>query len=63
MLHDLGVRWVVLDRYQMPASPGNITREYTLATAAQIFGDQPPAYQDDRIVAYEVSSPQRARRS
>jgi hypothetical protein len=59
VLHDLGVRWVVLDRYQMPASPGNITREYTMGTAAQIFGDQPPAYQDERIVAYEVLPPQR----
>jgi len=60
VLHDLGVRWVVLDRYQMPASPGNITREYTMATTAQIFGDQPPAYQDDRIVAYEVLPPQQS---
>ena len=60
MLHDLGVRWVVLDRYQMPASPGNITREYTMATTAQIFGDQPPAYQDDRIVAYEVLPPEKS---
>ncbi len=53
-LYDLGVRWVVLDHYQMPAGPGNITRDYTLATAAQIFGGQQPAYQDDRITAYEV---------
>ena len=60
VLHDLGVRWVVLDRYQMPASPGNITREYTMATTAQIFGDQPPAYQDDRIVAYEVLPPEKS---
>ena len=60
VLHDLGVRWVVLDHYQMPASPGNITREYTMATTAQIFGDQPPAYQDDRIVAYEVLPPEKS---
>jgi hypothetical protein len=60
VLHDLSVRWVVLDRYQMPASPGNITREYTVATTAQIFGDQPPAYQDERIVAYEVLPPQQS---
>jgi hypothetical protein len=60
VLHDLGVRWVVLDRYQMPASPGSITREYTMETAAQIFGDQPPAYQDDRIIAYEVLPPRQS---
>jgi hypothetical protein len=54
VLYDLGVRWVVLDSYQMPAAPGGLTREYTLATAAQIFGAQPPAYQDDRITAFEV---------
>jgi hypothetical protein len=60
VLHDLGVRWVVLDRYQMPASPGNITREYTVATTAQIFGDQPPTYQDDRIIAYEVPPPEKS---
>jgi hypothetical protein len=57
VLHDLGVRWVVIDRYQMPVATGNATRDYTTNAAAQIFGSQPPIYQDDRISAYEVNPP------
>jgi hypothetical protein len=55
VLADLGVRWVVLDRYQMPSGE---ERAYTDAAAALIFGDQPPAYQDDRITTYEVAMPE-----
>ncbi len=51
VLSDLGVRWVVLDRYKMP---GGREREYTEAAAAEIFGGQAPAYGDDRVTAYEV---------
>ena len=43
MLGDLGVRWVVLDRYQMPENPNNpkrSTRSITTAAAAEIFGRQ-----------------------
>jgi hypothetical protein len=51
VLNDLGVRWVVLDRYQMPAGE---ERAYTDATAAEIFGNQTPLYRDDRITVFEV---------
>lgn len=56
-LNDLGVRWVVLDRYQMPENPGNperSTRAITTAAAAQIFGQQTPVYEDDRLTVYEA---------
>jgi len=58
-LNDLGVRWVVLDRYQMPENPDNPkhnTRSITTAAAAQIFGQQAPVYQDDRLTVFEVPS-------
>ena len=47
-LHDLGVRWVVLDRYKMPRRRATSRASTPMATAQAIFGDQPPAYQDDR---------------
>jgi hypothetical protein len=50
-LAELGIRWVVLDRYKMPAGP---EREVTEAGARQLFGDQQPAYEDERITVYEV---------
>jgi hypothetical protein len=53
VLADLGVRWVVLDRYQMPSGH---ERAYTDAAVAEIFGNQAPLYQDDRITVYEVPS-------
>jgi hypothetical protein len=52
VLTDLGARWVVLDRYQMPAGE---ERTYTDNAAAEIFGAQPPLYEDDRITVYEVA--------
>jgi hypothetical protein len=54
VLNDLETRWVVLDRYQMPAGE---ERSYTDATAAEIFHGQQPVYQDDRITVYEVAKP------
>ena len=51
ILSDLGVRWVVLDRYKMPGGP---EREVTEALARTIFGEQKPIFEDDRITAYEV---------
>jgi hypothetical protein len=51
VLQDLGVGWVVVDRYQMP---GGDERTYTDAAVAQIFGSQPPLYEDDRITVYGV---------
>jgi hypothetical protein len=53
-LDELGVRWVVLDRYKMP---GGQERSVTEAAAAQVFGGQPPVYHDDRLTVYEVSPP------
>jgi len=55
-LDELGVRWVVLDRYKMP---GGNERAITEATARQIFGDQLPVYNDARLTVYEVSPPAR----
>lgn len=52
VLADLDVRWVVLDRYKMP---GGSEREYTEMAAAEIFADQAPAFQDNRLIVYEVS--------
>jgi hypothetical protein len=57
VLTDLGVRWVVLDRYQMPAGE---ERSYTDATAAAIFGDQPAFYKDERLSVYEVPASERS---
>ena len=51
VLGDLGIRWVVLDRYKMP---GGTERAYNEATARQIFADRTPAYQDGRLTVYEV---------
>ena len=51
-LAELGIRWVVLDRYKMPGGP---EREVTEAGARQIFGDRRPAYEDERITVYEVN--------
>jgi hypothetical protein len=51
VLNDLGVGWVVLDRYKMP---GGTERSYTEAAAAEIFHDVKPTYEDDRITAYIV---------
>jgi hypothetical protein len=54
VLDDLGVRWVVLDRYKMPGEP---ERGYNERTAATIFGSQAPVYRDERLTVYEVSRP------
>jgi hypothetical protein len=56
LLDELGVRWVVLDRYKMP---GGTERAVTEAAAGQIFGAQPPVYNDDRLTVYEVMPPAR----
>ena len=51
VLNDLDVGWVVLDRYKMP---GGDERSYTEAAAAEIFGDRPALFEDERITAYAV---------
>jgi hypothetical protein len=53
-LAELGIRWVVLDRYKMPGGP---EREVTEAGARAIFGDRKPVYEDERITVYEVNNP------
>jgi hypothetical protein len=52
VLEDMGVRWVVLDRYKMPGGP---EREVTEALAEEIFAGQTPTYEDDRLTVYEVT--------
>ena len=54
VLADLGVGWVVADRYKMP---GGLEREYTSALAEAIFAGQPPIYADERITAWRVTPP------
>jgi len=56
MFEFMDIRWVVLDRYKMPPGP---TRDYNEALASEIFGDQPPIYEDDRLTVYETSPPNR----
>ena len=57
VLYELGIRWVVLDRYQMPGGP---EREYTDAVAGLIFAGQAPVYEDMRLTVFEVAPPARA---
>ncbi|MEX1020887.1 MAG: hypothetical protein WDZ49_14590, partial [Litorilinea sp.] len=54
VLADLGVGVVTLDRYKMP---GGEEREITEAVAAQVFGEDVPLYEDDRITVYGVTAP------
>ncbi|HNS04136.1 MAG TPA: hypothetical protein PKM78_17330 [Anaerolineae bacterium] len=54
VLHDLGVRWVVLDRYKMPGGP---ERAVTDAAAQAIFAGRTPLYEDERITVYAVPEP------
>jgi hypothetical protein len=57
VLHDLlGVGWVVLDRYKMPASP---VRTLTEAMTQQIFGPAgvKPIHETQRITVYPVPEP------
>ena len=54
ILADLGVGWVVADRYKMP---DGLEREYTSALAAAIFAGQPPIFEDERITAWRVTAP------
>lgn len=51
VLHDLGVQFVVLDRYKMPRGT---EREFTEALADAIFADASPVYEDERLTVFEV---------
>jgi hypothetical protein len=54
VLHDLGVGWVVQDRYKMP---GGEERAYTETLAKAIFAGQTPLYEDDRLTVQRVQAP------
>ncbi len=54
VLTDLGIDWVILDRYKMP---GGVERDYTTALAAAIFADSTPAYEDERLTVYRTQPP------
>ena len=51
VLDAFGIRYVVVDLYQMPAEE---QRRDTLAIVEQAFGSQPPVYRDERLIAYRV---------
>jgi hypothetical protein len=55
VFHDLGIRWIVLDRYKMP---GGLERSYTTELAEAIFAGQAPRYEDERITVYHVQPPE-----
>ena len=55
VLADLGVGWVVADRYKMP---GGAEREYTSELVGAIFAGQAPLYEDERITAWRVIAPE-----
>ncbi len=48
------IRWVVADRYQMPAGD---EREQVDALVQAIFQGRPPVYEDDRLSVYETWAP------
>lgn len=51
VLRNLGVAWVVLDRYKMP---GGAEREVTTALASAAFAEVAPVYEDERITVFAV---------
>jgi hypothetical protein len=53
VLADLGVEYVVLDRYKMP---GGEERAVTEALAEGVFAAHAPVYADERVTAYRVAS-------
>ncbi len=52
VLADLGVEYVVLDRYKMP---GGEERAVTEALAEAVFAGHAPVYADERVTAYRVA--------
>ncbi len=48
------IRWVVVDRYQMP---GGEERRHTEALVQAIFAEDAPVYEDERISVYETRPP------
>ena len=56
VLDDLGVRWVVFDRQNMPKNEASQSNELIMR---QIFGAQPPVFADERLTVYEIERPKR----
>jgi hypothetical protein len=54
VLHDLGVSFVIEDRYKMPSGE---ERAYTEGLAKAIFAGQTPFYEDDRLTVHRVQAP------
>ena len=54
VLDAFGIRYVVVDLYQMPEEAH---RRDTLALLAQVFGAREPAYRDERLIVYAVGPP------
>ncbi|MEZ4718248.1 MAG: hypothetical protein R2851_19475 [Caldilineaceae bacterium] len=54
VLDDLGVEYVVLDRYKMPDGD---ERDVTEALAAAVFAGHEPVYGDERLTVYRVQTP------
>lgn len=55
---DLGLRYVVLDAYQMP---GGEERAVTQLLAAALLAGRAPVYEDDRLIVYRLDPPSVAR--
>ncbi len=58
VLRYLGVRYVVLDGYKMPAGE---ERKFTYGLAACIFADEKPVYEDNRLRVYRVPDDRKER--
>ena len=54
VLADLGVEWLVLDRYKMP---GGDERAVTAALAAVIVAGEVPWFEDERVTVYRLTAP------
>jgi hypothetical protein len=54
-LADLGVEWVVLDRYKMP---GGDERTVTTGLAERVFAGQSPWFEDERVTVYQLAAPE-----
>ncbi len=52
VLHDLGIAWLVVDRYKMP---DGLERSYTSTLVDAIMAGQLPFYEDDRVTVYAVT--------
>lgn len=51
IFNDLGIEFVILDRYKMPSG---LERSYPTDLTRQIFAGRDPMYEDDRITVHQV---------